>query len=129
MIYKLSLKDYCRKVNSDEKDYTEQFYCYLIIDDDDNEVGKCWFSQKVDSKNIYSVSVSLSEKFDDNYHIYVHCDDVSYFPVYFKLEVDRRTYLNRDDIGEHKKCIEEVWDIGKTIMTIFLQEEHRKVKP
>ena len=54
MIYKLALKDYCTKVNSDEKDFNERFYRYDIVDLEDNHYATVWFGQMVNSKNIFS---------------------------------------------------------------------------
>ena len=71
MKYVLDLKDYVTKLDSEEKDYNENFYRYYVLDCNDERVATVWFSQKEDSGNIYTISVRLLSKEFDGFDIFV----------------------------------------------------------
>lgn len=128
MIYKLSLKDYCTKVNSDEKDFNERFYRYDIVDLEGNHKATVWFGQMVNSRNIYSVSVSLDMKYNEKFDLYIICPEDAYYPKEYEVVSYQDRYYNYADVDEHCRLLKEVYEIGRTIMSIFadINSEHRK---
>lgn len=128
MIYKLVLKDYCTKVDSDEKDFNERFYRYDIVDLEGNRYATVWFGQMVNSKNIYTVSVSLDMKYNEKFNLYITCPRDEYYPKEYEVVSYQDRYYNYADVDEHCKLLKEVYEIGRTIMSIFADadSEHRK---
>ena len=94
MIYKLVLKDYCSKVDSDEKDFNERFYRYDIVDLEDKHYATVWFGQMVNSKNIYTVSVSLDMKYNEKFNLYINCPSNEYYPKEYEVVSYQKSVSN-----------------------------------
>ena len=128
MKFVLDIKDFCTKINSDEKDYNIQFYRYLIYDVDNVTYATVWFSQKLDSGNIYSVSVRLKDDdMDDYFDIYIKDDNDSFYPEYFEISASS-VRLTCDSFSQYKVMLDKVYDVANTVMQIFKQEEHTQYR-
>ena len=124
MKYVLDLKDFCTKINSEEKDYNEQFYRYLIYDVDNITYATVWFAQMVDSGDIYSVSVRIrDEVMEDYFDIYIKDDNDSFYPEYFEIS-SSSARLKKENFNQYKDMLDKVYDVANTVMDIFKQEEH-----
>ena len=127
MKYVLDMKDWCKKFpHSDEPDYTERFYRYLINDESNTTYACVWFGQKVDNGNIYSVSVAIrDEALRDYFDIYVKMDDNDrgYYPEYFEISLSSARIQERD-YRRYQEVIATAYSIASTVMEIFQQEEH-----
>lgn len=99
-------------------DENDIFYRYDI---DGNLV---WFSQKQDSGNIYSVSVSLKNMPNRYFDVWVKCDDNKiFYPNNIEIEM-RHAYLETEDIGRIVADIHYIDRLCDMIMSIFKMEEH-----
>ena len=124
MKYVLDFKDYCTKVNSDEKDYNESFYRYYIIDCNNERVASVWFSQMENSGNIYSVSVRLINHLDEKFDIHISYERDKYYPVKYEISMYQNRFCNDEELKNHIKNLQLVNLIAHTIMDIFKEEEH-----
>ena len=124
MKYVLDMKDFCTKIHSQEKDYNEQFYRYLIYDVDNVLYACVWFTQMLDSGNIYSVSVRIrDEVMEDYFDIYIKDDNDSFYPQYFEIS-SSSARLKADNFNQYKSMLDRVYEIANTVMEIFKDEEH-----
>ena len=124
MKYVLDLKDYVTKLDSEEKDYNENFYRYYILDCNDERIATVWFSQKEDSGNIYSVSVRILPKEFEGFDIYVTDDAHKYYPQGYEISIPHRKLSNDLDVKEYIKKLQLVNLIAHNVMDILREEEH-----
>ena len=124
MRYILDLKDYVTKLDSNEKNYNESFYCYNIIDCDDKVVAKMWFAQMEDSGNIYSVSVRLLGAFESKFDLFITHDSKSYYPNEYTVISYQDKFHNDEEMKSHIKNLQLVNLIAHTAMDILREEEH-----
>ena len=127
MKYVLDMKDFCTKYpHSDEKDYNEQFYRYLIMDEQGTVYAVVWFGQMVDSGNIYSVSVAIKdEELREYFEIYVKNEDSDrgYYPERFEMSLHTARITN-DNYHCYQTCLAMGYSISNAIMEIFEDKEH-----
>lgn len=124
MKYVLDLKDYVTKLDSEEKDYNENFYRYYILDCNDERVATVWFSQKEDSGNIYTVYVRLLYKEFEGFDIYVTDDAHKYYPQGYEISIPHRKLTNDSDVKEYIKKLQLANLIAHNVMDILREEEH-----
>ena len=124
MRYVLDLKDYVTKLNSDKKDYNENFYRYYILDCNGEKVATVWFSQKEDSGNIYSVSIKLLPEEFEGFDIYVTDDAHKYYPQAYEISIPHRKLSDDSDVKEYVKKLQLVNLIAHNVMDILREEEH-----
>lgn len=124
MKYVLDFKDYCTKVDSDEKDYNESFYRYYILDCDNERVATIWFGQMEDSGNIYSVSIRLINHFNEKFDIYISHKRDDYYPTEYEVIAYQDRFHNDEEMKSHIKNLQLVNLIAHTAMDIFKEEEH-----
>ena len=126
MKYVLDMKDYCQKApHSEEKNYNERFYRYLIQDESNITYACVWFAQMVDSGNIYTVSVAIrDEALRDYFDIYIKNDnkDRGYYPEYFEISLSSARIQERD-YRRYQEVIAIAYSIASTVMEIFKDEE------
>ena len=127
MKYILDMKEFCQKVpHSDEKNYNERFYRYRIEDAYGTLVALVWFSQMVDSGNIYSVSVALKKEYlRDCFDIYITngVENREFYPVRFEMSL-KGERLTTENYHQYIYALAEGYTIAQTIMEIFKDEEH-----
>lgn len=127
MKYVLDMKDYCQKApHSEEKNYNEQFYRYLITNEQGELFAVVWFSQMVDSGNIYSVSVSIREEsLSEYFEIYIKNEDNDrgYYPERFEMAM-HTARITAENYHHYQECVAVGYSIGNTIMEIFNDCEH-----
>ena len=124
MKYVLDLKDYVIQLNSNEKDYNENFYRYYILDCDNEKVATVWFSQMEDSGNIYSVSIRLSCEFEAKFDLFITHNNESYYPNEYTVISYQDRFHNDEEMKSHIKNLQLVNLIAHTAMDIFKEEEH-----
>lgn len=113
----LEMKQFCKdfhgQINKDD-----MFYKYNI---DGNLI---WFSQNQSNGNIYTVYVRLRECLDENFDVWVHCEDNRlFYPDDVIIEVN---HLRLKQV-EVEKIVSDINYINKLcdmIMSIFKSEEH-----
>lgn len=127
MKFILDMKDYCQKSpHSEEKNYNELFYRYLITDYSGKEFAVVWFAQMVDSGNIYTVSVAIKDEVvREACEIFVQCDlpHDTYYPSDFQMSLWSKR-LNTQNFEEFKAALDTGYEIANTVMTIFSSPEH-----
>lgn len=85
-----------------------------------------WFSQYKDTGCIYTVSVALSEKFND-FEIYVQDDSPN--DIYYPQHLTVRTHktLTMEAMNEYIQNLEYIKDLCEAIMNIFALDKHKKL--
>ena len=126
MKYVLDLKDYVTKLDSEEKDYNENFYRYYILDCDNERVATVWFSQMEDSGNIYSVSIRLLGVFESKFDLFITHYSKSYYPNEYTVISYQDKFHNDEEMKSHIKNLQLVNLIAHTAMDIFKEEEHTR---
>lgn len=123
----LDMRDFCQKVpHSEEKNYNEMFYRYRIVNDQDKLLAFVWFTQMVDSGNIYTVSVSIKDEVvREICDIFVTCDlpRDTYYPSDFQMSLWSKR-LNTQNFDDFKMALDAGYEIANTVMTIFSFPEH-----
>lgn len=126
MKYIMDMKDFCSKSpDSDEKNYNEQFYRYRIVNAQDELLALVWFTQMLDSGNIYTACVALKTELRDSFDIYVRNEDKDrgYYPKRFELSVSSQR-INSDNYRKYTYDLAEAYSIACTVMEIFKDPEH-----
>lgn len=124
MKYVLDLKDYVTKLNSNEKDYNENFYRYNILDCNDDIIAVMWFTQMENSGNIYSVYIRIFPEEFEGFDIYVTDDAHKYYPQGYEISVPHKRLSTDSDMKEFIKQVQLVNLIAHNVMDILREEEH-----